>query len=435
MTWKRLLLAAAAAAAGSTFGAVTFSAAVARGDDVSPTSTQDQANRLSLFHDYGLNAVGNANDVGLPTNVGNPNDAGRGIPGAPALDLLGMPGQRLDVSLTPLVGYDANPVARRVPTGSVFGGGDLAAAYRFADGPDDPIVGQPLRATVAYDAVGAIYEGPVQSADTLQQNLSGSVRQTLFDGTIVLTSSLTDGFTMEHGSAFLDTLDAGAAGEFFFVPNVSVEAGYDFTHLQYFFKAILPAQKPTADRNTFDAKIHLYPLSQRRGAQVDEAPDVLTEILRATLRRATVLYAHVWNSPDLYTGHDYRYEANRVGFGLEGLTLPDQVGSQNLGTFGLFGRRLSADASYAHEFQDYQFANSVHSETILAGHLSPRGGQHRKDGIDVFTLRANARLLDLPRDAGTLGSYVQWDLIHDGSNIVPRRYNEFVVSGGLTYRY
>ena len=438
MIWKRLLLAAAAGSALSTM------APAARAEDVTPTVSQDQANRLSLFHDYGLNAVGNANYVGRPVNVGNPNDVGGQIAGSPGGGLIGGylpssavstdttgPGRAFDVTLTPLVGYDANPEAHRVPRGGVFGGGELGAAYHIADGPDDPIVGQPLRATFAYNLLGAAYEGQVQNADTLQQNLSGSVRQTLFDGTIVLSSSLADGFTMEHGSAFLDTFDAGATGEFFFLPQASVETGYDFTHLQYFYKPTDVNQKPTADRNTFVAKAHLYTLPQRRGATVAEAPDVLTEILRATLRRVTVNYAHVWNDPTQRTGNDYQYEANRVGFGLEGLTVPGKVGTRSLGTFG---RSLSFDVDYDHEFQTYEFANSVHPR-VLAGHLTPRGGQHRKDGIDVFTLRGNARLFDLPDDAGTLATYVQWDLIHDGSNIVPRRYNEYVISGGVTYRY
>ena len=337
----------------------------------------------------------------------------------------------------PVVGYDANPESRRLPRSSVFAGGDLGASYHVADGPDDPIVGQPLRAAFAYDVLGAVYEGQTQAADTLQQNLSGSVRQTLFDGTLVVTSSLSDGFTMLHGAAFLDTLDAGAAGEFFVVPQVSIETGYNFTHLQYFFHpTVSPQQKPTADRDTFLAKLHLYTLPQRRGAVVGEAPDLLTEILRGALTRATVNYAHVWNLPTQRTGLDYDYEANRVGFGLEGVTLPGRVGSRSLGTFG---RNLSFDLDYNHEFQDYEYENSASPPGFVVtknAHGAARARRfHRKDGIDVFTVRGNARLLDLPHDGGTLGSYLQWDLIHDGSNIVARHYNDYVISGGLTYRY
>ncbi len=438
MTWKRLLLAAAAGSALSTM------LAPAKADTVTAVVSQDQANRLSLFHDYGLNAVGNDNYVGVPVNVANPNDLGGQVPGAPGTGLISgyLPssavstdttsnGRPFDFTLTPLVGYDANPEAHRVPRGGAFAGGEFGAAYHVADGADDPIVGQPLRATFAYSALGAFYEGQVQNADTLQQNLSASVRQTLFGGTIVMSSTLVDSFTMEHGSAFLDTFDAGATGEFFFLPQASIETGYDFTHFQYFFTATNENQKPTADRNTFIAKAHLYTLPQRLGATIEEAPDLLTEILRAAIRRVTVNYAHVWNQPTEHTGNDYEYQANRIGLGLEGLTVPSTVGNRSLGTFG---QSLSFDVDYDHEFQNFDNSNSVH-EQIVGGHLTPRGGPHRKDGIDIFTLRGNARLFDLPRDAGTLATYLQWDLIHDGSNIIPRRYNSYIISGGLTYRY
>ena len=436
MTWKRLLLATAAVAVPA------WAAPAARGEDVSPTLTQDQANRLSLFHDYGLNAVGLDNYVGMPVNVGNPNDTGGLVAGSAGGGLLGGalppsvvstdptgPGRPFDVTLAPFVGYDANPESRRIPRASVFAGGDLGVAYRFTDGPDDSIVGQPLRATFAYDAMGAVYEGQTENADALQQNLSASVRQTLFQNTIVLSSTLTDGYTVEHGDSFLNTFDAGATGEVFFLPQVSVESGFGFTNFEYFFKAILPPQRPSADRDTFIAKAHLYPLSQRRGATIEEAPDVLTEVLRAAIRRVTVNYDHVWNRPTERTGGDYQYEANRVGLGLEGLTVPEKVGVRSLGTFG---RSLSMDLDYNHEFQNYEYANSA-SPPILAGH--PKGGFHRKDGIDVLTFRGNARLFDLPHDAGTLGAFVQWDVIHDGSNIKARHYNDYVISGGVTYRY
>ena len=440
MTWKRLLLAVAAASVGS---------APAWADQVTPSQTQDQANRLSLFHDYGLDAVGNVNSVDLPVNVGNPNDVAFAIPGLAGGGLLTgvLPssmsstdptgtGRPFDLSLTPIAGYDANPEGRRLPRASVFGGGELAAAYHVTDGPDDPIVGQPLRATFAYSALGAVYEGQTQNADTLQQNLSASVRQTLFANSIVLSSTLGDAFTMEHGSAFLDTFDAGATGEFFFLPQASIEAGYDYAHLQYFFTAILPAQKPTADRDTFVAKGHLYTLSQRRGATIDEAPDQLTEILRGMLRRVTVNYDHVWNLPTEDNGHDYKYEANRVGIGLEGMTAPSQVATTPLGRFT---RNLSFDLDYDHEFQNYEYANTESPPVYLTNKGSGTTRElrrfHRKDGIDVLTYRGNARLLDLPHDAGTLAGYVQWDLTHDGSNIVARHYNEYVITGGLTYRY
>ena len=50
-------------------------------------------------------------------------------------------------------------------------------------------------------------------------------------------------------------------------------------------------------------------------------------------------------------------------------------------------------------------------------------------------LVANSRLLDLPENRGTLASFVQWDLIADRSTIEARHYNEFVISGGLTYQW
>ena len=432
MTWKRLLLAAAAAAAG-------VWAHPAGAETVTPTLTQDQANRLSLFHDYGLTSIGTDNYVGSPANVGNPNDAGAGpVPGVAGgglmRSLLGPyasddptgPGRAFDVTATPVLGYDANPESRRVGRGSVFTGGDLGIAYHVADGANDPIAGRPLRATFAYDILGAVYEGQAQNADTLQQNAFASVRQTLFNNTVVLNASIGDTFTTEHGVAFLNTADAGATAELFFAPQVSVEAGYNFTKLIYFYRAILPAQKADAERNTFVGKIHLYTLPQRRGAVVDEAPDVLTEILRGALRRFTVNYAYIWNVPDRRRNRDYKWQGNRIGFGLEGLTVPPQ--------FGQWGRNVTVDVDYTREFEGYAFSNS-NQQVVLAGHLTPRGGPHRKDGIDVFTVRGNARLFDLPHDAGTLSAYLQWDLIHDGSTIVTRRYNDYVIGGGVTYRY
>ena len=435
MIWKRLLPAAAAA--------MVLPVAAARGETVDPTLTQDQANRLSLFHDYGLTAVGTDNFVSIPTNVGNVNDAAyTPVPGSSGTGLMTSllgdaastdptgTGRHFDVTFAPVVAYDSNPESRQ-PRGSVFAGGDLGIAYRFADGPDDPVAGTPLRATFAYDVLGGIYEGQVQDADTLQQNLSASVRQTLFENSIVLNATANDSFTILHGEAFLDTVDVGATAELFPVSHASVEVGYDYTHLQYFYRSLVAAQKSDADRNTFVAKAHLYPLSQRRGAVIPEAPDVLTEIVEESVRRFTVNYEHVWNLPDRHRETDYQYQANRIGFGLEGLTLPAKVGVRSLGTAG---RDVSLDLNYNHEFQTYEFANSVH-ETVLAGHLNPPGGPHRKDGIDVFTVRGNARLFDVPHDAGTVAAYLQWDLIHDGSNVFARHYNEYVVGGGLTYRY
>jgi hypothetical protein len=75
---------------------------------------------------------------------------------------------------------------------------------------------------------------------------------------------------------------------------------------------------------------------------------------------------------------------------------------------------------------------STEGPIILAGKPKQR---RRKDHVDVFTLRANAKLFDLPQDRGSLSSFLQWDIIADRSTIVARHYNEFVVSGGLTYQW
>ena len=440
MTLKRLRLRAAAAAAIS----LALSGAAAHAEDVTAVLTQDQANRLSLFHDYGLNAIGSANYFAIPVNVGNPNDVGHnpvaGVAGSGVMTAALGPryastdptgtGRPFELFASPVLGYDSNPEARRTARDSAFAGGELGVAYHITDGPDDPIAGQPLRATFAYNLLGAAYEGQVQNADVLQQNISASVRQTLFDNSWILSSTIADGFTVEHSSAFLNTIDAGATGEFFFAPQLSVETGLNFTKFIYFYESVLPAQKADAERYTFVAKGHVYSLSQRRGAKIDEAPDVLTEVLRESVRRLTINYAHVWNIPDRRRNRDYKYEANRIGFGLDGLTLPSRVGRTSLGTYG---RALSLDVDYNHEFQQYQYANTA-SQPIITP--KPRGGRlTRKDGIDVFTLRGNARLFDLPHDAGTLAAYLQWDLIDDGSNIRARNFDEYVISGGITYRY
>jgi hypothetical protein len=55
--------------------------------------------------------------------------------------------------------------------------------------------------------------------------------------------------------------------------------------------------------------------------------------------------------------------------------------------------------------------------------------------MDVLTLRANARLFDLPQNRGTLSTFVQWDIIADRANLQARHFNEFIISGGLSYQY
>lgn len=413
----RPLRAAAAAAVAAI--AISLAPMTARADQQTPTITQDQANRLSIFHDYNLNAVGRADTDHTAEDI--PGVAGGGA----FTQLLGSwasadpdaASRSFAVSLAPLAGYDSNPEARRIGRGSAFAGGDFTAAYHLNLGEDDPIVGHKTEVAAWYNATGAVYEGQVQNADVLQQSLAGAVRHEMFEDTLWLSMTVDDQFTMEHSAAFLNTSDVAPAVEAFLIPNASIELGFDYTHLQYFFYAGTRESKPTADRNTLNLKGHLFPLPQVRDAVVPDAPDQLTEILRESLRRFTVGYGHVWNLPTP-RGRDYEYEANRVYVAFEGVRVP------KLNDFSL-------DLSYAHEFQNYFNPNSAGIPTI-AGKVRHR---RRHDGDDVLTVRANARLFDLPHHRGTVATFLQWDVIHDGSNLVPRRFNEFVVAGGLTYRY
>jgi hypothetical protein len=112
------------------------------------------------------------------------------------------------------------------------------------------------------------------------------------------------------------------------------------------------------------------------------------------------------------------YKGDRVYGGLEGLQIP---GFPN----------LSADVEYAHEWDQYKFPSNE-GPVVIAGKPAAR---KRKDHIDVFTFRENVRLFDLPHDRGTLSAFVQWDLIADRATLVVRHYDEYVIEGGLSYRY
>ncbi len=424
----------------------------ARADQVSPTSTQDQANRLSIFHDFGLDVIGDgtgdgggvaAHGGGYLGEVPPPGVPGQGaaaaaitkfqdtftfLRGIQSTDGTGT-GRSYDVSLGYASGYDSNPQARRVSPGSdtSFVGGNLSAAYHLTQGDVDPVIGVPFRADVSYTATGVWYEGQQADADAVQQGLSGSFRRSLAGNAVVLTGSVNDQWTIEHGASFLNTSDAEGAGELFLLPQVSVEGAYDYAHLQYFFEPVNDAQRPTAERHTADARLHLYTIDQRRGADHPTADAGLARFVQGALRRATLGYAHVWNFPDQQTGTDYRYQSDRVYIGLEGLALPPEVK-----LFGQpLGRGTSASILYAHEFQNYQYDNSA-SPDVTAG-LGP--GHPRKDGLDVFTLRSNTRLLDLSHHLGSLTSFLQFDLVHDGANVLPRHFNEYVFSSGLTYQF
>ena len=94
-------------------------------------------------------------------------------------------------------------------------------------------------------------------------------------------------------------------------------------------------------------------------------------------------------------------------------------------------RDVVLDATYAHEWDNFTVPNAE-GPNVLAG--KPKQVR-RKDHLDVFTLRANARLFDLPQNRGTLSTFVQWDLIADRANLEARHFNEFIISGGIRYQY
>jgi hypothetical protein len=241
----------------------------------------------------------------------------------------------------------------------------------------------------------------------------------LFQDRVFLGLAIEDQFTMQHGSAVLNTVDAIPSLEWFFYPQASIEVNYDYTSLTFFPNA-LRVTDPNSDRSTVNLKLHLYPTPQVRGP-IPESPDVLGDFLRQSLTRATIGYAAVFNESE---GPDYKYEANRVSLGFEGVKLPHFKGIPGTSD-------VTLDLMYAHEWDNYMNPDDE-GPVIIVG--SPKQIR-RKDHIDVFTFRGNAKLLDLSRDRGTLGAFVQWDIIADRANILVRHYNEYVISGGLTYRY
>ena len=146
-----------------------------------------------------------------------------------------------------------------------------------------------------------------------------------------------------------------------------------------------------------------------------ESPDVLTDILRAGLHSATIGYDHIWNYPD---GTDYRYDGNRIKFGL------DQVRP-------FANKAVSFDLDYAHEWQDYHDPNTEVRGLLVGTNLH----ELRHDHLDVYSVRANAKLAELAHDEGDLSAFLQWDVIADRSTIYDRDFNEYVVSAGITYRF
>ncbi len=429
---------------------IVAAAPLARADVITPVVTQDQADRLSIFHDYGLDVIGDATGDGSSVaghgggylgTIPAPGTPGQGaaaaildrlshrytfLQGIQSTDSSGT-GRSYDVSVGYASGTDSNPEARSHPHDASFFGGDVAAAYHLTQGEADPVVGTPFRADLAYTATGVFYSGPRADADAIQQGLNGSLRRSFLDNTLVATAGVNDQFTLEHGAAFLDTFDGSATAEAFVQNQLSVEGGYDYTHLQYFFKTDLDAQRPTAERHTLDARLHVYTIGQRRGDTNAVAPGGWERFVQGALRRATVGYAHIFNFPDQSTGTDYRYQSDRVYLGLEGLALPPE-----LKLFGQpLGQGTSASILYAHEFQNYAFDNSASP----AVQTDSGPGHPRKDGLDILTLRSNTRILDFAHHAGTLISFLQFDLVHDGANIPNRHFNENVFSTGLNYQY
>src|SRR5439155_8373009 len=190
------------------------------------------------------------------------------------------------------------------------------------------------------------------------------------------------------------------------LPQLSTEIIYDWSHLDFYYP-LIPSQDPDTSRHTLEFDLHFYTLPHGQELSPPEARDRLTEILRKTLRRATVGFAHVWNDSD---GQSYNYQANRLLFGFEGLAIPSVPD-------------LSFDLTYAHEWQQYKNA-STETPPVLGGvPLSV----HRNDGIDIFTFRANARLADLAARRGSLGGFFQWDVISDGSNLHLHTFSEFIL--------
>lgn len=388
-----------------------LSPAAARGDDVTAVSNQDQANRLSIFHDYSISAIGNT--------------AGT-IPGPPGSGFLSPflgnaattepadTNRSWAVSGTPLFGYDSNPEARKDAAGGLFVGADVNAVYALDLDPDDPGLGGTTHFLFSYDATGALYDGAVKQADVFQQTATGSVRHGFFDDTLILSALLQDQFTIAHGTAFLNTVDVVPSIEQFWCSQFSTQITYDYTRFNYFFHVDKKSHDPDADRHTVMGYLHFYTAPQRAGSQTREARDQLSEMLRHLLSRATFGVGHVWNDAP---GADYMYEANRLVFGLDGIR-------------PLKTRALSLDLEYAREW-DHFSNHSTFGEPILSKASAPP----RRDQLNVLTVRANARLADLSYQAGSLGAFLQWDWINDNSNVPVRHFNEFLVSTGVTYRY
>ena len=380
-------------------------------DQVSGQADLAQANRLSIFHDYAIDITGQTQSV--PPGVAGGGVATPLLGGWASTDTDGS-GRSYNLHATPVFGYDSLPEARRNANGgSVFGGIDLGADYRIDLGPSDPTVGSPTQFKFAYDAAAVIYDGNVFNANSLQQTASASYRRSLFQDSLYIGFAFNDQFSTEHGDPFLNTVDAIPSLEWFMVPQASVEVVYDYTNLEYYIRAS-QLTNPDADRNTISAKFHYYPTPHQRGP-IPDSEDVLGDILRQSLTRATVGYAAVFNEANR---DDYQYESNRMSLGFEGVRYP-----------GLDD--VTMDVGYNYEWQRFALPNHD-GPLVLAG---KQKYVRRNDHLNVITLRTNAHLFDLPRHRGTIDTFLQWDLIYDHSNIAVRDFNEFVISGGISYRF
>jgi hypothetical protein len=185
--------------------------------------------------------------------------------------------------------------------------------------------------------------------------------------------------------------------------------------MEFLFPLLIRQQDPDTERETFSFNLHLFPLPQTQGVEASESQDKLTDIIRHVVHRMTIGYGHVWNPAD---GEDYKYEADRIVFGLDQLR-PFATDD------------LTFDLQYARETQLYHNFNSEVATVVGGTPLLVR----RHDHIDIFTIRANAHFFDLAKNRGTLGGFLQWDVISDRSTVAARDFNEYLVSAGITFRY
>ena len=201
------------------------------------------------------------------------------------------------------------------------------------------------------------------------------------------------------------------------LPQFSGELGYDYANFTYEGR-YSTIRNPDANRDTFNARFHFYAIPQTAGVPIPESPDQLTDILRATLGRATIGYAHVWNTAGGRFNDFNDYYGDRLYVGFEGIKLPRTSA-------------ITLDVMYTFESDRYENPE-YEGGRPLAGTLK---GRKRRDEINLLTLRANGRLLDLPHNRGTLSTFLQWDVLTDRTLTRDRHWNDFTVSGGLAYRY